>query len=44
MQFNRLSGLRAVFADTALPGVERVHLDAEYQRLRLESARSWNPG
>jgi len=43
MQFNRLSVSALYSPDTALPGVERVHLDAEYQRYDWRARVSWNP-
>jgi len=44
LQFNRLSVTGSYSPDTDLPGVERVHLDAEYQRYDWKARVSWNPG
>ena len=43
MQFNRASVSALYSPDTDLPGVERVHLDAEYQRYDWTARVSWNP-
>jgi hypothetical protein len=43
MQFNRLSVSALYSPDSDLPGVERVHLDAEYQRYDWKARVSWNP-
>jgi hypothetical protein len=43
LQFNRLSVSALYSPDTQLPDVERVHLDAEYQRYDWRIRASWNP-